>query len=161
MPLGWFIDAASEASAIRAIELGPAGSIRTIVGEGLFEFGDRDGVGPDIVRLQHPLGVAWHDDLLYVADTYNHKIKRLDPLTAACTTWLGGGSAELVDGPPDAARFSEPSGVSIAGGRLYVADTNNHAIRVARLADGEVETLALRGLGPPAPEAGARAGRQA
>ena len=139
----------SEASAIRMVRPGPDGVIRTIVGEGLFEFGDQDGVGPKDVRLQHPLGVAWHAGVVYVADTYNHKIKRLDPLTAACTTWLGGGEAALVDGPPGQARFGEPSGLSVAAERLYVADTNNHAVRVADLADGRVRTLDLRGLAPP------------
>jgi DNA-binding beta-propeller fold protein YncE len=139
----------SEASAIRMVEPGPGGVIRTIVGEGLFEFGDRDGVGPSEVRLQHPLGVAWHAGAVYVADTYNHKIKRLDPLTAECRTWLGGGEAAHRDGPAEEARFGEPSGLSVAGGRLYVADTNNHAVRVARLDDGAVETLELRGLEPP------------
>ena len=139
----------SEASAIRGVDPGPDGVIWTIVGEGLFEFGDRDGEGPENVRLQHPLGVAWHDGTLYVADTYNHKIKRLDPRTAACRTFLGTGEAGHRDGPPTVARLSEPSGLSIAVGRLYVADTNNHAVRVAELKSGEVETLTLSGLAPP------------
>src|SRR5699024_6879827 len=65
----------SEASAIRRIEPGPGGRIDTIIGEGLFEFGDQDGIGAPNVRLQHPLGVCWHDGTIYVADTYNHKIK--------------------------------------------------------------------------------------
>jgi hypothetical protein len=44
------------------------------------------------------------------------------------------------------AQFSEPSGLSIAGGKLYIADTNNHAIRVADLELGEVRTLEVTGL---------------
>lgn len=144
----------SEASAVRRIEPGPAGRIHTIVGEGLFEFGDQDGVGAPTVRLQHPTGIAWHDGLLVVADTYNHKIKRLDPATGACHTWLGSGEAAHRDGAAEAAAFAEPCDVSVAGGRLYVADTNNHAVRVASLADGTVTTLELVGLQPPgaAPE---------
>jgi sugar lactone lactonase YvrE len=136
----------SEASAIRAVEPGPGGAIRTIVGEGLFEFGDADGTGPAAVRLQHPLGIAWHADVLLVADTYNHKIKRLDPRTGECRTLLGAGAPGHTDGAAPAARFSEPSGVSVAGGRVFIADTNNHAIRVASLATGEVRTLALSGV---------------
>ncbi len=50
------------------------GKVDTVVGEGLFEFGDRNGVGTK-VRLQHALGVAYQDGKLYVADTYNSKIK--------------------------------------------------------------------------------------
>lgn len=140
----------SEASAIRRIVPGPGGRIETIVGEGLFEFGDQDGVGAPNVRLQHPLGVAWHDGLLYVADTYNHKIKRLDPRTAECRSWLGSGEAGHRDGVAGAAALAEPSGLSVADGTLYVADTNNHAVRTADLATGEVRTLELRGLEAPA-----------
>ena len=139
----------SEASAIRAIEPGPGGQIRTIIGEGLFEFGDQDGVGAPGVRLQHPIGVTWHDGAVLIADTYNHKIKRLDPQTAECRTLLGSGEPGKQDGPGNAAHFSEPSGLAVAGGTLYVADTNNHAVRVADLASGTVRTLTLRGLEPP------------
>lgn len=158
----------SEASAIRVIDPHPGGEIRTIIGEGLFEFGDQDGVGPKNVRLQHPLGVAWHQGMLYVADTYNHKIKRLDPRTAECRTFLGHGEAGHADGEAEEVRFSEPSGVAAgtlpraggavagghaasgpAAGRLYIADTNNHAVRVADLSTGSVATLVLHGLEAP------------
>lgn len=139
----------SEASAIRSIEPGPGGRIETIIGEGLFDFGDQDGVGAPNVRLQHPIGIAWHDGALYIADTYNHKIKRLDPATAEVRTLLGTGVPGHEDGPPDAARFSEPSGLAAANGQLFIADTNNHAIRAADLASGAVRTLDLRSLDAP------------
>ena len=139
----------SEASAIRMVEPAPEGVIRTIVGEGLFEFGDRDGVGPSEVRLQHPLGVAWHADALLIADTYNHKIKRLDPTTAECRTIAGDGKPGLMDGEASVARFSEPSGLAMAGDRVFIADTNNHAVRMLDLARGEVSTLPLPRLTPP------------
>src|SRR5262249_38336228 len=125
------------------------GVIRTIVGEGLFEFGDRDGVGPAEVRLQHPLGVAWHAGAVLIADTYNHKIKRLDPATSECRTIAGDGKPGRGDGKAAHARFSEPSGLTTAGDRVYVADTNNHAVRVVDLASGEVSTLTFSGLTPP------------
>jgi hypothetical protein len=133
----------SETSAIRAVDLGPTGSVRTIVGQGLFEFGDVDGIG-DEVRLQHPLGVAWNRGILYVADSYNNKIKTIDPRTRAAKTWLGDGQAGDRDGIGRQARFREPSGVSVANGRVYVADTNNNLIRVADIATDAVGTLALR-----------------
>ena len=138
----------SEASAIRRIDPRPGGEITTIVGEGLFDFGDQDGVGAPNVRLQHPVGLTWHSGTLFLADTYNHKIKRLDPATAACHTWIGKGNVGHEDGPAPSARLAEPCGVSVAGERLYIADTNNHAIRVASLADGTVSTLTLNGLMP-------------
>ena len=135
----------SEISSIRTADLDPrGGNVRTIVGEGLFDYGDVDGVGEE-VRLQHPLGVVYADGMLYVADTYNNKIKRLQPLARSSATFAGSGEAGLLDGPGVVARFHEAGGVSAAGGKLYVADTNNHAIRVVELATRKVSTLALKG----------------
>ena len=135
----------SEASAIRTADLDGDGRVGTIVGKDLFVFGDVDGTG-DEVLLQHPLGVGWHDGVLYVADTYNNKIKRLYANTRHVLTFLGTGEAGHRDGPGSQSAFHEPCDVSIAAGRLYVADTNNHAVRVADLETGEVSTLELRGL---------------
>lgn len=132
----------SETSAIRAVDLPPVDQVRTIVGTGLFDFGDVDDIG-DRVRLQHPLGVAAGDGLLYVADTYNNKIKLIDPTTRHAMSWLGDGEPGFADGVRGAARFHEPGGVSLAGDRLYIADTNNHAIRVADVETGAVTTLSL------------------
>ena len=137
----------SETSAIRAVTLGLNGRVQTIIGEGLFEFGDEDGVGKENVRLQHPLGIAYHNGILYVADTYNHKIKKVGPATASAATYIGTGHPGLSDGGNPT--FFEPGGVSVAAGKLYIADTNNHAIRVADLATGEVSTLRLKGLSIP------------
>ena len=133
----------SETSAIRSAELDPKGRVRTIVGLGLFEFGDRDGEG-HLVRLQHPLGITMRDGALYIADSYNHKIKVIMPVPRSSTTLLGTGSAGYVDGGAEEAALSEPAGVSIAGGRMYIADTNNHAIRVADMTTWEVSTLDIR-----------------
>jgi thiol-disulfide isomerase/thioredoxin len=134
----------SEASAIRKLPLrGGRGGVKTIVGEGLFEFGDVDGVG-DKVRLQHALGVAYHDGKLYVADTYNSKLKMIDPTKRSCTTLLGDKGGWLA-GP----LFNEPAGLSFAGDKLYVADTNGHRIRVVDLKTGAVSTLVLKGVEAP------------
>ncbi|MCS6926649.1 MAG: NHL repeat-containing protein, partial [Candidatus Binatia bacterium] len=142
----------SEASAIRAVSLQPRGHVSTIVGLDLFEFGDRDGQG-EMVRLQHPLGIVHHQGVLYVADTYNHKIKEVGPTLRAAVTFLGTGTPGWRDGYP--AQFYEPGGVSVADGKLYIADTNNHAIRVADLHTKHVTTLQLSGLTPG--ESGMRA----
>ncbi len=135
----------SETSAIRNADLDPNGSVRTLIGLGLFEFGDVD--GDDFrVRLQHPIGITHHDGVLYVADTYNHKVKRVLPKTRSVFTVAGTGASGHVDGPFAQARFSEPSGLSIANGMMYIADTNNNAIRVANMETNEVATLELTGL---------------
>jgi sugar lactone lactonase YvrE len=140
----------SEVSAIRSADLDPNGSVETIVGEGLFEFGDKDGKAKE-VRLQHPLGVVYHDGGLYVADTYNNKIKRVLPKDKSSQTFVGTGEEGLADG--ERAQFDEPGGVSVAAGKLYIADTNNHAIRVADLKTRRVETLQIRGLDKLRPRA--------
>jgi len=133
----------SEVSSIRSADIHPDGRVDTIVGEDLFEFGDRDGKGSQ-VRLQHPLGVVFHDGQLYVADTYNNKIKRVSPKDRSSETFLGTGENGMRDG--DRATFNEPGGVSVAFDKLYVADTNNHLIRVADLKTRRVETLQIKGL---------------
>lgn len=135
----------SETSAIRSAELDPKGRVRTIVGLDLFIFGDVDGEGHH-VRLQHPLGVAMKDGLIYVADTYNHKIKRISPIARSASTILGSGVSGYQDGSGVDAMFSEPSGLSFANGKLYIADTNNHQIRVADLDTTVVTTLEIIGL---------------
>ncbi|GIV15770.1 MAG: hypothetical protein KatS3mg022_1205 [Armatimonadota bacterium] len=133
----------SESSSLRAADLNPNGMVETLVGGDLFDFGDIDGEGRR-ARLQHPLGVVYHSGSIYVADTYNNKVKRYDLATGRIETFLGDGTAGLRDG--DRPTFDEPGGLSIAGGKLYIADTNNHAIRVADLKTKRVETLTIRGL---------------
>ena len=142
----------SEGSAIRRIDLGEDGQVSTVAGtsdlprgRSLFEFGDRDGIGQD-VRLQHPLGVAYGDGILYVADTYNHKIRTISLADSRSTTWLGDGQRGTQLTPP---RFSEPAGLSIGAGRLFIADTNNHRICAADLETGEVSVVEIDGLTPP------------
>jgi DNA-binding beta-propeller fold protein YncE len=136
----------SEANIVRAIDLRPGGGVRTLAGGDLFGFGDKDGEG-DSVRLQHPLGLAlWNNDVL-IADTYNHKIKVLNPKTRQVKSFAGKGKPGQADGP--AASFHEPAGLSVANGKLYIADTDNHAIRVVDLQTRVTSTLELKGLLPP------------
>lgn len=108
----------------------------------LFEFGDVDGAGNE-ARLQHPLGLALDGSILYVADTYNSKIKRIDTEDNTIASWLGDAPGWQDGSDP---LFNEPGGLSIDGGLLYVADTNNHAIRVVDADTGETSTLVLKGV---------------
>jgi thiol-disulfide isomerase/thioredoxin len=139
----------SEVSGIRMITglRGREPMVRTIVGEGLFEFGDHDGKGA-AVRLQHCLGVAYGNGHLYIADTYNNKIKACVPKTHTVHTLVGAHKAGDGDNPP---HFYEPGGVSVAGSELYVADTNNHKIRVVDLKSHAVRTIELADLSAPRP----------
>jgi DNA-binding beta-propeller fold protein YncE len=135
----------SESNIIRAIDIG-GGSVKTLVGGDLFEFGDVDGKGDD-VRLQHPLGLITYGDKLLIADTYNHKIKELDPKQEKVTSLFGTGKPGQSDGASPS--FYEPGGLALANGNLYVADTNNHAIRVIDLKTKRTSTLRINGLTPP------------
>lgn len=143
----------SESSSVRAVEL-DGGRVVTLAGaspipQDLFAFGDADGRGM-AAKLQHPLGVAAAaDGIVIVADSYNHKIKGLDPESGALVTLAGTGHPGDADGALRAATFSEPGGVTVLGGRILVADTNNHRVRVVDPGAGTVTTLPIRGLAAP------------
>ena len=107
----------------------------------LFTFGDEDGVGT-AARLQHPLGVVVDGGYVWIADTYNSKIKRIDPSTGEVTTLAGGQGWRDGVNP----LFYEPGGLDAYDGRLYVADTNNHSVRVVDQTTGSATTLVLTGL---------------
>jgi DNA-binding beta-propeller fold protein YncE len=122
-----FVDA--ESSAVRFATLGGEPKVQTIVGTGLFDFGDNDGVG-DEVRLQHSQGIARHPDgRLLIADSYNDAIKWVDPATRRVETWVKG--------------LAEPSGLVYHEGKVYVADTNAHRVAIIDQATGTIDTLSV------------------
>jgi len=121
----------SETSSIRSISVGAGGEVQTLVGMGLFEFGDVDGPG-DEARMQHPLGIVYCQGMLYVADTYNGKVRKVNPITREVSAQAGG--------------FEEPGGISADGTRLYVADTNSHTIKIIDTQTNAIESLMLSGL---------------
>ena len=112
----------SETSSIRILHPGitPRQSrVETLVGKGLFEFGDRDGPFQE-ARLQHPLGILWDDGVLLVADTYNHRIRALDP------------ESRVVLSLTEGKGLDEPSDIK-KGSRTYlITNTNAHEIAVLR-----------------------------
>ena len=134
----------AEAQAVRRIDL-ETGNVTTLVGEGLFDFGDRDGP-MRTARLQHNQDVAAGDGAVYIADTYNNKIKALDLRSGEVRTHLGSGRAGARDGSGINADFNEPTGLSLHEGILFIADANNHIIRTADLHTSYVGTLDIQGL---------------
>jgi len=120
----------SESSAVRIVV---GGSVGTLVGTGLFDFGDRSGVG-DAARLQHCEDVALHGDVLAVADTYNDRLKMLDPATRECVPWLGEAGEE--------GSLHEPGGVWSDGTTMLVADTGGHRVVVVE-ADGSLTEVRI------------------
>jgi thiol-disulfide isomerase/thioredoxin len=145
----------AEVSAVRRVALNGNGPVETLVGRGLFVFGDRDGparVSDPAQRmttealLQHDVGVAYHDGKVYVADTYNSKIKTIDLSTGLVSTFIGGPARE-----GEERVLNEPTGLTFADDTLYVADTNAHRIRVVDLKTKAVKTLELQGVPPVEP----------
>ena len=135
-----------ESSAVRRVLLDSAdGEVETLVGTGLFDYGDEDGTGK-AARLQHPQGITCDGGMVYIADTYNHRIRTLDPVSLEVRTLAGSGQRGRADGEGIAASFDEPGGISAAGGTLYVADTNNHLIRLVDAESGETRSLLLSNL---------------
>lgn len=134
----FFVD--SETSAVRQADLITTHYVSTLVGSGLFDFGDLDGEASS-ARMQHPLGIAVEGGVVYVADTYNSKIRRVGTETLTVATVAGTGEPGHEDGPSGSARFFEPGGLSILGDKIYVADTNNHVVRVLDAGSGAVSTL--------------------
>ncbi len=104
----------------------------------LFSFGDQDGKGTD-AKLQHPLDLAFvpSKEALFIADSYNHKLKIVNDLNAkapVCST------CDLVQG------LNEPGGLCLGSGEnlLYVADTNNHLIKTVDISSFQVKELKLK-----------------
>ena len=149
----------SESSAIRWVDTeSPDRTVGIIAGSDadLFSFGDLDGVGTE-TRLQHPLGVVAVGDTLYVADTYNSKLKAVDLGSGEVST-LWGDTPGWRDG--DRPLFYEPGGIAVLGTTLFVADTNNHSIRLIDLDTGGASTLVPAGIEAfmPGPDSDSYAG---
>ncbi|HKX12060.1 MAG TPA: NHL repeat-containing protein, partial [bacterium] len=159
----YFVD--SETSSLRLLSYRPDDKVlravvKTLIGEGLFEFGFKDG-DKATARLQHPIGIWAEEGQVYIADTYNHSIRRYDMKSAKLSTLAGDGRRGESDGAFAAARFNEPNALLKIADRFYVADTNNHRIRVLDSLGGQVSTLEVKGAEPaqPSPPAVQPAGK--
>jgi DNA-binding beta-propeller fold protein YncE len=132
----------AESSSIRKIELA-TGDVTTLIGKGLFVYGDVDGPA-DGAKLQHDQGLALDGQTLYIADTYNSKIKALDLSTLVVTTIAGEGT------PPP---FFYPGGLTLVPSnpqQLLVADTDHDAIQLVDVTGAkEPARWDVTGLSPP------------
>jgi thiol-disulfide isomerase/thioredoxin/DNA-binding beta-propeller fold protein YncE len=136
----WLYVADAEDSAVRRIDM-QRGQVKTLIGTGLFDFGDRDGPFTEAL-LQHPLGVAaLGDDQVLVADTYNSKLKLLDLEKRRVTTLTGGDRQSAKEGD---LQLNEPGGIALLDSRVLIADTNNHRILSYDLKKGTLKEWRLR-----------------
>jgi hypothetical protein len=106
----------SDNSAIRSLRV-TDGQVQTLIGAGMWDFGDKDGLQP-VARLQQPLGLCTdlQAPILWIADTLNNKLRAL--------SLRGSGLRTLMV----RYKFQEPSGISSAAGSLWIANTNAHEI---------------------------------
>jgi sugar lactone lactonase YvrE len=116
----------------------PNGTVSTLAGSGVG--GSQDGVAA-VASFNSPRDVAWGPDgSLYVADTVNHKIRRVHP-DGKVVTWAGSGVSGGADGQSAYAQFAEPAGITVdKQGTAYVVERLGH--RVRRIKDGTVSTVA-------------------
>ena len=131
----------ADSNIIRAIDRN-TGTVSTLAGRQALS-GSADGVGTD-ATFSLPSGLAFSNGQLYVSDTENSTIRKIDVASGAVTTVAGAaGESGMTDGAAAEARFSEPEAIVLGvDGNLYIADTDNNAIRVLTLSTGMVATLA-------------------
>ncbi|HEX8179365.1 MAG TPA: NHL repeat-containing protein [Pyrinomonadaceae bacterium] len=122
----------------RIRKVAPNGAVTTIAGDGTAGYADGAGAA---ARFNAPVGVAaGHDGRIYVADTYNDRIRLITP-DGQVTTLAGGDRPGYADGQGTAALFDTPCAVAVnAQGELIVADTGNNRLRKIR-PDGQVSTI--------------------
>ncbi|HLI77368.1 MAG TPA: Ig-like domain repeat protein, partial [Acidobacteriaceae bacterium] len=121
------------------------GQIDTVAGNGQW-FYQQDGVPATQASIYLPSGLAVDGaGDLYLADTINNRVRRVDATTHIITTVAGNGSAGFNgdNGPATAAELTGPSGLALDGaGNLFIADTGNDAIRRVDAVSGTITTVA-------------------
>ena len=121
----------SASSAVRAIQLQQS-SVQTLVGQGLYEFGEHDGQRRD-ARLQYPQALALETNsaVLWVADTYNGGLRKLK---------LGGGE---MSSHPLPQRLNQPAALATTHNTLWIADAAAHEVLRHDLATGLLTRIAV------------------
>lgn len=128
-------DVDPESSSVRDIDLA-SGKVRTLVGQGLFKFGHRDGPAGQAL-LQHAEGIAWLGGSLYIADTFNNALRRLDLDSGKVSTLANDLQQPVAVAPLDART-------------LLVAESGGNRIVAVATASGKVTPWHLEGLKAPA-----------
>jgi len=130
----------------RVVILDFSGQVQHVIGTGA---AGRTDAACEEALFRYPRGIAADADFIYVADTGNRIIRRVDRRAHQVTTIAGRGEAGGDDGPAGMASFEAPESLALASGVLYIADAQAHTIRVLDFTSRVVSTL--RGL-PGAPD---------
>jgi sugar lactone lactonase YvrE len=142
----WYV---CEYKAHRITRVGRDGKTSVVAGTG--EAGDSGDSGPAReVRLRNPHEIVIaRDGAMYIADTFNHRIRRLDLTSGTITPLAGTGQKGFSGdgGPAVKAEFNQAYGIALApsGSRLYVCDTGNRRVRAIDLKTGIITTVAGNG----------------
>jgi sugar lactone lactonase YvrE len=132
----------SGSSTIRMVTV-PDMVVKTIGGQvGENGEGKEDGP-PSKSKFNRPRGVATDGKFLYISDTGNNLIRKIDLTTMTASTVAGSGEEGDKNGAANEAQFNNPGAMTTDGTTLYVMDADNHAVRKINLASGEVSTLTL------------------
>ena len=118
------------------------GVVTTFAGDGTAGFLDDSGTA---AQFNKPHSVTSDGTNLYIADTENHRIRKIVIATGEVSTLAGSGASGFLDDTGTAAQFNSPRAIANDGINVYVADSSNHRIRQIIIATGEVNTLAGNG----------------
>lgn len=130
---------------IRALDL-DSKEVTTVAGDGSLDQPDSGRHNARKIGLRSPWGLAVRENRLYIAMAGSHQIWQLLIDTGEIENFAGTGHEGIADGPLLSSTFSQPSGLSISGDWLYVADAEDSAVRRIHVAEQRVETLVGTGL---------------
>jgi sugar lactone lactonase YvrE len=131
----------ADGNMIRAVDLASR-AVTTLAGS-LLGVGGTDGPGAQ-ASFNTPSGLAFYGGILYLTDTENHTLRKIDPVSGMVSTIAGAyGVPGTTDDVGTNARFREPEGLAVdESGNLYIADVDNNTIRAFSISTGAVTTLA-------------------
>ncbi len=134
---------------VRMVDM-QTGRIRTVAGRGTAGFSG-DGGNPVDAELKAPYGVAIASDgTLYIADSENNRIRKVDPQRTTITTFAGDGTPYYTGdgGPAEFAQLNHPEELRFGpDGNLYVADAYNHCVRKIQFTTGATLVSTVAGVG--------------
>lgn len=137
----FFVDA--DVSALRVVSL-IDDSVKSIIGQGMFKYGFKDGAFAQ-AQLQFPLAIAYKDNRVYVADTFNHALRAADLKDGKIYTllWPSEDKKTLINNGTKTSQqpLNEPGGLLFDGNTLYISDSNNHMIRLYDIEKKTLNTL--------------------
>lgn len=127
-------------NAVRKIDT--SGNVSTLSGKGFGEPGYNNNNNPSEATFNRPTSVVYNlnDGSVYVADSHNNCIRRIDP-NGAVTTYAGSKNPGYVNGSLTDARFNTPTDLVIYNGVMFISDSLNNCIRAIDMSSGQVSTF--------------------